>query len=196
MQVAERAEGGEHDALAAHGAAVAGSGGNAGGIGIKRYGYRLSLFNDNIVPKPNARKPVLAWDVGGISRRDGHNNDWRLAMNAKNPWSARTWTGVLFALVLAAFSGAAAAEIVATEELAQQTERERVQEFLGRQDVENKLKQLGVAPEEARRRVDAMTPGEIQLVAGKMDTLTAGGALSSTDWIIILLVAIIVLLIV
>jgi hypothetical protein len=117
-------------------------------------------------------------------------------MNAKNLWSARTWTGVLFALVLAAFSGAAAAEIVATEELARETERERVQEFLGRQDVEDKLKQLGVAPEEARRRVDAMTPGEIQLVAGKMDTLTAGGALSSTDWIIILLVAIIVLLIV
>lgn len=117
-------------------------------------------------------------------------------MNARNLCSAKSWISVLFALVFAVLSGAAAAEIVSTEELAQQAERERVQEFMGRQDVEDGLKQLGVAPEEARRRVDAMTPGEIRQIAGKMDTLAAGGALSSTDWIIILLVVIIVILIV
>jgi hypothetical protein len=55
---------------------------------------------------------------------------------------------------------------------------------------------MGVAPEEARQRVDAMTPEEVQVVAGKMDTLAAGGALSSTDWIIVLLIVIIVILIV
>ena len=115
-------------------------------------------------------------------------------MKAKNLCSA--WMSVLFALVLAAFSATAAAEIVSTEEIAQQTDRERVQEFLGRQDVEDKLKEMGVAPGEARRRVDAMTPEEIQRIAGKMDSAAAGGALSTTDWIIILLLFIIVLLIV
>jgi hypothetical protein len=102
----------------------------------------------------------------------------------------------LIAVVFAVLSGAAAAEIVSTEEAAQQSDRERVQEFLQRDGVEDRLKQLGVAPEEARRRVDAMTPEEIQVVAGKMDTLAAGGALSTTDWIIILLLFIVILLIV
>ena len=117
-------------------------------------------------------------------------------MNAEKLGSLKRWMGVLFIVVSAALSGTAAADIVPTEEVAQQADRERVQEFLGRQDVEEKLKQLGVAPDEARRRVDAMTPGEIQTIAGKMDSAAAGGALSTTDWIIVLLLFIIVLLIV
>ena len=117
-------------------------------------------------------------------------------MNAKNQRGASTWMTALIAVVFSVLSGAAAAEIVSTEEAAQQSDRERVQEFLQRGGVEDRLKQLGVAPEEARRRVDAMTPGEIQVVAGQIDSLAAGGALSSTDWIIILLIVIIVLILV
>jgi acetyl-CoA carboxylase carboxyltransferase component len=117
-------------------------------------------------------------------------------MNAKNQRGASIWMTALVAAVFAVLSGIAAAEIVSTEEAAQQSDRERVQEFLQRDGVEDRLKQLGVAPEEARRRVDAMTPEEIQVVAGKIDTLAAGGALSSTDWIIILLLFIVILLIV
>jgi hypothetical protein len=116
-------------------------------------------------------------------------------MNAKNQRSARAWLTPLIAVVFAVLSGTAAAEIVSTEEAAQ-SDRERVQEFMKRDGVEDRLKQLGVAPEEARRRVDAMTPEEIQVVAGKIDSLAAGGALSSTDWIIVLLIVIVVILIV
>lgn len=117
-------------------------------------------------------------------------------MDVTRQCSAKGWMEVLIAVVFACLAGAAAAEIVSTEEAAQQSDRERVQEFLKRDGVEDQLKQLGVAPEEARRRVDAMTPEEVRIVAGKIDTLAAGGALTSTDWIIILLIAIIVLLIV
>lgn len=116
-------------------------------------------------------------------------------MNAKNQRGASTWMTTLIAVIFAVLSGVAAAEIVSTEEAAQ-SDRERVQEFMKRDGVEDRLKQLGVAPEEAQRRVDAMTPEEIQVVAARMDTLAAGGALSSTDWIIILLLFIVVLLIV
>lgn len=116
-------------------------------------------------------------------------------MNAKNR-SAKSWITALIAVAFAFLAGAATAEIVSTEEAAQQSDRERVQEFLKRDAVADRLKALGVAPEEARRRVDALTPEEVQAVAGKMDTLAAGGALSSTDWIIILLIVIIVLIIV
>ena len=115
-------------------------------------------------------------------------------MNASKQCSAKSWMTALIAAVFACLAGVATAEIVSTEEAAQQSDRERVQEFLKRDGVEDQLKQLGVAPEEARRRVDAMTPEEVQVVAGKMDSLAAGGALTSTDWIIILLIVIIVLI--
>lgn len=117
-------------------------------------------------------------------------------MNAKKLLSASTWATLLVAVVFALFSGAAAAEIVSTEEAVQQSDRDRVQEFVSREGVEERLQQLGVAPEEARKRVNAMTPEEVRVVAGKIDTLAAGGALSSTDWIIILLLIIVVVLIV
>src|SRR5262245_10830475 len=117
-------------------------------------------------------------------------------MNASKQCSAKSWMMALVAVVFACLAGAATAEIVSTEQVLQQSDRERVREFLNREGVEDRLKQLGVAPEEARRRVDAMTPEEVQVVAGKIDTLAAGGALSTTDWIIVLLLVIVILLIV
>jgi uncharacterized protein DUF6627 len=117
-------------------------------------------------------------------------------MTVTKQCSAKGWMKVLIGAVFACLAGAATAEIVSTEQVVQQADRERVHEFLNREGVEDQLKQLGVAPAEARKRVDAMTPEEVQLVAGKIDTLAAGGALSSTDWIIILLLVIIVLIIV
>ncbi|HXF65911.1 MAG TPA: PA2779 family protein [Burkholderiales bacterium] len=99
------------------------------------------------------------------------------------------------ALVLSA--PAAPAGIVATEELAAelraQADRERVREFLGRENVERELKALGVAPELARKRVDALTDAEVSAIAGKLEQLPAGAALDRTDWILILLVAILLI---
>jgi Family of unknown function (DUF6627) len=117
-------------------------------------------------------------------------------MNVSKQGSAKSWMTALVAVVFTCLAGAATAEIVTTEQVLPQADRERVHEFLNREDVEDRLKQLGVTPAEARKRVDAMTPEEIRTVAGKMDTLAAGGALSTTDWIIILLLIIVVLLIV
>ncbi|HKA38397.1 MAG TPA: PA2779 family protein [Burkholderiales bacterium] len=117
-------------------------------------------------------------------------------MNANKQCGAKSWMVALIAAVFACLSGAATAEIVTTEQVLPQADRERIHEFLNREGVEDRLKQLGVAPAEARKRVDAMTPEEVQVVAGKIDTLAAGGALSTTDWIIILLLVIVILLIV
>ena len=117
-------------------------------------------------------------------------------MNVSKQCSAKSWVTVLIAVVFACLSGAATAEIVTTEQVLPQADRERVHEFLNREGVEDRLKQLGVTSDEARKRVDAMTPEEVQVVAGKIDTLAAGGALSTTDWIIILLIVIIVILVV
>ncbi|MFI8747771.1 PA2779 family protein [Pseudomonas sp. NPDC077186] len=100
----------------------------------------------------------------------------------------------LFALALPA-----QAQMIGTEEvLGEQTlaaERAKVDALLARSDVQQALQTMDVAPELARERVDAMTPAEIASLSQRLDSLPVAGALSGTDFIIILLVAILVALI-
>ncbi|MBU3057118.1 PA2779 family protein [Pseudomonas indica] len=81
-------------------------------------------------------------------------------------------------------------EVIATQDA--QADREKVKEFLGRADVEKKLQDMDVPANVARKRVDALTAEEAATLAKRIDALPAGGALSGTDFIIILLVAILV----
>jgi hypothetical protein len=73
----------------------------------------------------------------------------------------------------------AQAGLVGTEELLTyeqaQMQRDRVHALLDRQDVQGQLAQLGVATEEAKARVDALTDMEIARLAGALDQLPAGG---------------------
>src|SRR5262245_10796838 len=117
MQVAERAEGGENDALANHGARCGSATRRAfDADGIRPWGVPgRNALPDVVVrrqpkSKPNPPEPVLWEDVGGINYYRQHKH-WRLAMNAEKPGGVKRWVGVLFVVVLAAFSGAAAAEI-------------------------------------------------------------------------------------
>ncbi len=116
------------------------------------------------------------------------------AMNGKRKVFVKSWMTALIAVVFASVAGAATAEIVSTDQALLQPDRG--QELLNRAEVEDGLKALGVAPEDARQRVDAMTPEEVRTVAGRMDTLTAGGDASATDWVIILLGVVVVILLV
>jgi Family of unknown function (DUF6627) len=117
-------------------------------------------------------------------------------MNGKRKFLVKSWSTAFIAVAFACVAGAATAEIVSTEQALQQSDRERVQEFLYRAEVEDGLKTLGVVPEDARQRVNAMTPEEVRTVAGRMDTVAAGGDASSTDWVIILLGVIVIILLV
>ena len=114
-------------------------------------------------------------------------------MNGKN-FFAKSWMTIFVAVAFACLASAATAEIVSTGQALQQSDRE--QEWLNRAEVEDGLKTLGVAPEDARQRVNAMTPEEVRTVAGRVDTLAAGGEASGTDWIIILLGFVVVILLV
>lgn len=105
------------------------------------------------------------------------------------------WKSLLAAIAFAFVSVPASADIVSTDQVLAGSDREKVQAFMEREDVEDRFKALGVAPELARKRVDAMTDEEIRVVAGKIDTLPAGGALSQTEWIILLLAVIVLILI-
>lgn len=116
-------------------------------------------------------------------------------MNAKNKVRAKRLKMALITSAFVFLASPARAEIVPTEQILPQSDRDRVRTFMSREDVEDRLKVLGLPPELARQRVDALTDEEIRVIAGKLDTLPAGGALSATDWIIVLLLIIVLILV-
>ena len=73
-------------------------------------------------------------------------------------------------------------------------ERDRVRAMLQRPEVQAELQKMGIVPGEAAARVDAMTDAEVASLAGRLDTLPAGGAISDRELILIALVVILVLL--
>lgn len=59
-------------------------------------------------------------------------------------------------------------------------DRDRVIEFVERDDVQQQMQTLGVDPGEAMQRVQSLSDSEIRQVAGKLDRMPAGeGALGS-----------------
>ncbi len=90
----------------------------------------------------------------------------------------------------------ARAGIVDTDSLAAPTQvaqdRAKVQAFLEQATVRERLQALGVGGLQAQERVAAMTQAEVHALAERIDAMPAGGALSNTDLILILLIAILV----
>ena len=90
----------------------------------------------------------------------------------------------------------AQAELISTDEVAShariQEERDKVRAFLSRADAQQNLVALGVESDLAKQRVDALTDAEVMNLAGKIDSLPAGGALSNSELILIVLIAILV----
>ncbi|MEJ2470326.1 MAG: PA2779 family protein [Desulfuromonadales bacterium] len=54
-------------------------------------------------------------------------------------------------------------------------DRELVDAFLAREDVQEIMTQYGVDVSEAQQRVDSLSPAELQNIANSMDSLPAGG---------------------
>lgn len=71
------------------------------------------------------------------------------------------------------------AEMVSTHsiaaESAAESTRQKLLRYLARDDVRAGLEQNGVSPAAAKARVDALSDDEVATVAGKIDTLPAGG---------------------
>jgi uncharacterized protein DUF6627 len=76
--------------------------------------------------------------------------------------------------------------------IATDAERERVKGMLERPEVAAEMQKMGIAADEARARVDAMTPAEVAQVAGRLDSLPAGGAMSDRDLLLIILLIVLV----
>jgi len=107
----------------------------------------------------------------------------------------RVLTAVLTTALLAQ-APLARADIVETEALHAQTQleqdRAKVQSFVERASVKEKLEAMGVGGLVAQGRVDALSEQEVHALAQRIDAMPAGGTLSQMDMVIILLVAILV----
>lgn len=71
--------------------------------------------------------------------------------------------------------------------------RDKVSEFLNRRDVAAKLASMGLTAAIANERAAAMTQEEINSIAGKIDSLPAGGFVISEGMGVLLIVAIVLI---
>jgi hypothetical protein len=74
-------------------------------------------------------------------------------------------------------------------------ERDRVKSMLERPELAAELEKMGVPAADAKARVDAMTPQEVSQLAGRLDQLAAGGALSNQDLLLIIILLLLLIII-
>jgi hypothetical protein len=99
-------------------------------------------------------------------------------------------SGLLFAVALAApqaYAGMMPAE---------GSERERVMTLVERPDIAQALEKMGIPADQAKARVGAMSEAEVASLAGKLDALPAGGALSNQDFLFIIIVVLLVVILI
>ncbi len=122
-------------------------------------------------------------------------------MNTKN--LSRRMLIVVMSMVLCLQAPSALAGIVSTSEMAAQNqtvvERAKIQAFIDRAGVKDRLQAMGVDGIMAKDRVAALSDQEVHALALKIDSMPAGGDLrnmSNSDLIVILLVVILIAIIV
>lgn len=71
----------------------------------------------------------------------------------------------------------ASAGIVTTDQITASAERDRVRDFMAREDVRAQMESLGVDANSVRDRVDAMTDEEVGKLAGRIDQMPAGAGI-------------------
>ena len=74
-------------------------------------------------------------------------------------------------------------------------ERERVKTLLQREEVRAELQKYGIQAHEAQARVDAMTPAEVQELAGRIDAVAAGGQSNQQLLLIIIIILLIIIIV-
>ena len=117
-------------------------------------------------------------------------------MRAKLPYRptiiALLSAGLLFA------APAAKAELIGTQQLTESAhfaqDRQTVDTFLARSDVQAKLQEMGLSQTVSAQRVAALSNAEVAELAGKIDSMPAAGYFGNQEIVIILLVAILVVL--
>jgi uncharacterized protein DUF6627 len=102
-------------------------------------------------------------------------------------------------MLTAGWVATANAGVISTEDAARSEQvtkaREQVKALAERPELAAQLKALGVAPDQAAARVDAMTDAEVLTLAGKLGDLPAGGRLTDNELILILVIILVLALV-
>ncbi|MCK8515122.1 PA2779 family protein [Methylonatrum kenyense] len=103
---------------------------------------------------------------------------------------------VLLFLMMGVFTQTAAAGIVGTDtvisESATAEKRAQVMSLLERDDVQERLVEYGVSPEEAKERVASMTNEELAQMAERIDEMPAGASALVLALVLVILIIILV----
>ena len=87
---------------------------------------------------------------------------------------------------MASFPFSTYASMVSTDQVVAavqaQGARDKLRDFVGRNEVRNQLQSLGISSTAAQARVGAMTDAEVASVVGQIDSLPAGG---TSGWAIV-----------
>jgi hypothetical protein len=105
-----------------------------------------------------------------------------------NPW-IKTICRLLVALMIWTPYQFATAGIIGTDQVVvstAQADRDAVVTFLTRSDVQNQLQSMGIDPKTAGDRVAALSDQEVRTLAGRINSLPAGGL--SDAWAAVLIV--------
>jgi hypothetical protein len=109
-----------------------------------------------------------------------------------NVW-AKTISRLLIALMIWTPYQIATAAMIGTDQAATtaspQADRNTVVSFLTRSDVANQLKSLGIDPSTAQDRVAAMSDQEVQQLAGRINSMPAGGDVAWGAILLLILIA-------
>lgn len=110
----------------------------------------------------------------------------------KSAW-ARTICRLLVVLMVWTPYQMAQAAMIGTDQVAttsSQADRSAVLNFVSRSDVTSQLQALGLDPSSAKDRVAAMSDSEVQYLAGRINSLPAGG--DGAGLILIILIVVVI----
>jgi hypothetical protein len=103
--------------------------------------------------------------------------------------------GIIAALFLLAAAPARAGMISSDAAIPQPpSDRERVEAVLARPEVQKELEKHGLAPADAAARVQALSDREVAQLAGRLDSLPAGAAITNDELLLIIIIILLVAL--
>ena len=87
------------------------------------------------------------------------------------------------------------AGLISTDAAQARDERSRVKALLERPELAAELQKMGIPPQDAAARVDAMNDAEVRQLAGRLDKAAAGGQVGDRTLLLILLIILLILII-
>ena len=87
------------------------------------------------------------------------------------------------------------AGMIPTEQT-QSDDRAAVKGMLARPEVVREMEKMGIPPEKAAERVDAMSDEDVRQLAGRLNALPAGGSVSNEQLLLIIIIVLLVVIII